>query len=329
MAFGSDKIAKGKEENDVPEFPSEKGENAGDGLKFLNPTKDARKDSFNDPYQEEMTKKAAYQYTLKTLNALKIVSPIITALMERPGVDAPNDEMSESFRNLIKEISSASNAVCEKIGIDPNKEKNYWVRNVLEKSFAEILKEQWTNNGETSTDKIIALVDHIVKFSETVSEKGQYDEVPDESLVKMANIRAMLPILNEAQTNFDLYRDLESDIEPIMTKLFGASAQAVEKLADNYASSSDRSKLFFMVMQEAGKLYASSWHSEGQRVKDIMNAYSPEKLEKALERYKSSGGLPLDKIDHDFDKYFSKMLVITEKLVSSQKSGLDKKLKNR
>lgn len=334
MAFGSklprpkdENDIRPKEENDIPDFPSEESEIG--RLKFLNPTKDTRKDSMNDPYQEEMTKKAAYQYTLKTLNALKIVSPIITALMDRPGVDAPNDEMSESFRHLIKEISAISNAVCEKIGIDPNKEKNYWVRNVLEKSFAEILKDQWTNSGETNIDKIGVLIDEVVKFSETVSEKTQYDEVPDESLVKMANIRAMLPILNEAQTNFDLYRDLESDIEPIMTKLFEQSAQAVEKLADSYANSSDRSKLFFMVMQEAGKLYASSWHAEGIRVKEIMNAYSPEKLQKALERYKSSGGLPLEKIDHDFDKYFNKMLVITEKLVSSQKSGLDKKLKNR
>lgn len=335
MAFGSNiprpkdesSIPRPKDENDVPEFPSEEGETG--GLKFLNPTKDARKDSLNDPYQEEMTKKAAYQYTLKTLNALKIVSPIITALMKRPGVDAGNDEMSESFRHLIKEIANVSGAVCEKIGIDPNKEKNYWVRNVLEKSFAEILKDQWTNNGQTSTEKIVSLVDEIVKFSETASEKSQYDEVPDHSLVKLANIRAMLPILNEAQTHFGLYRDLESDIEPIMTKLFQSSSLAVEKLADNYASSADRSKLFYMVMQEAGNLYASSWHAEGTRVQEIMNAYSPEKLQKALERYKSSGGLPLEKVDHDFDKYFNKMLVITEKLVSSQKSGLDKKLKNR
>jgi len=324
MAFGSNKVSK-QDENEIPEFPSEG--NDSNGLKFLNPTKDARKDSLNDPYQEEMTKKAAYQYTLKTLNALKIVSPIITALMKRPGTDAPSEEMSESFRNLIKEISTVSSAVCEKIGVDPNKEKNYWIRNVLEKSFAEIVEEQWTNNGETNTDKIVALVDEIVKFSDTVSEKNQYDELPETHLIHLANIRAMFPILNEAQTNFDLYRDLEKDISPIMTKLFDASSIAVEKLADNYASSSDRSKLFFMIMQEAGKVYASSWHSEGMRVKEIMNTYNPDRLQKALERYKNTGGLPLEKVDHDFDKYFGKMLVISEKLVSSQKSGLDKKLK--
>jgi len=327
MAFGFDKLSKHQEENDVPEFSREIENN--DNLKFLNPTKDAKKDSFNDPYREELTKKMAYQYTLKTLNALKIVSPIITALMQKPGVDAPNEEMSESFRHLVKEISSLSEKTCEKINIDPNKEKNYWIRNVLERSFAEILKEQWIVYGKTDTDKVINLLEEVIKFSETTSEKSQYDEIPDKSLVKMANIRAMLPILNEAETNFDLYRNLESDIEQIMTKLFKVSSQAVEKLADDYASSSDRAKLFYVLMQEAGVLYASAWRAESIRVKEIMNAYSPEKLQKSLEKYKNSGGFPLDKIEHDFEKYFNKMIAITNKLISSQKSGLDKKLKNR
>lgn len=333
MAFGSNQLKNQKESSENPNL-SENSSNemvveTPAGLGFLSPTKDADKDSFNDPYQAEMTRKTAYQYTLKTLNALKIVSPIITALMQRPGVDAPNEEMSESFRHLIKEISQVSSSVCEKIGVDPNKEKNFWVRNVLEKSFAEILKEQWVKQGKTDTGAIVNLLEEVIKFSETTSEKSQYEEIPEESLVKMANIRAMLPVLNEAQTNFDLYRDLEKDIEPIMTKLFNASAQAVEKLADDYAEGKDRSKLFYMIMQEAGSLYASSWHAEGIRVKEIMKTYNGEKLQKALERYKSTGGLPLDKVEHDFDKYFSKMMVITEKLVLSQKSGLDKKLKNK
>lgn len=327
MAFGSKQIKQQEmnlQTNDVPIFVSEQN-----NLDFLNPTKNAKKDSLNDPYQEEMTKKTAYQYTLKTLNALKIVSPILTALMQKPGVDAANEEMSDGFRNLIKEISLISEKVCVKIGIDPNKEKNYWIRNVLEKSFAEILKTQWTVNGKIETDKIVDMMDIVIKFSEKTADSGNYEDIPDESLVKMANIRAMLPILNEAQTNFDLYRDLEKDIEPIMTKLFNLSSKAVEKLADNYANSQERAKLFYMLMQESGVLYASAWHAEGIRVKEIMETYNQDKLKKALEKYKNSGGLPLDKIEHDFNKYFDKMIVITEKLVCSSKNSLDKKLKTK
>ncbi len=334
MAFGNRNLMKEKQEKDIPTSEQEVGEITHESsyddpsdLEFLNPKKNARKDSLNDPYQEEMLKKTAFQYTLKTLNALKIVSPIITALMHKPGVDAPSEEMSASFRLLIKEISNLSGIVCEKIGVDPSKEKNYWVRNVLEKSFAEILKDQWIANEKIDTEKVVALLQDVIDFSEGVAEKIEYDEIPDKSLLKIASIKAMMPIINEAKTNFDMYRDLESDIEPIMTKLFEKSAYAVSKLADNYAESSDRAKIFYMIMQEAGQLYASSWHAEGKRFLGIMESYSPEKLEKVLDKYKNSGGFPIDKMEMEFDKYFDKMIVITEKLVTSQKQGIEKKLK--
>ncbi len=334
MAFGNKKLMQEKVEETQnidngteQDFP---GDNAsGDTLDFLNPKKNARKDSLNDPYQEEMLKKTAYQITLKTLNALKIVSPIISALMVNPGVDGKNEEMSASFRLLIKEISNISGVVCEKLGVDPGKEKNYWVRNVLEKSFAEIIKDQWLANEKIDTEKIVNLLEEVINFSDTVAEKNEYEEISDTNLLKIASIKSMLPVLNEAKTNFDLYRDLEQDVEHIMTKLFEKSSVAVSKLSDDYADSSERSKLFYMVMQEAGNLYATSWNAEGKRIKQIMESYSPDKLQKSLERYKSSGGLPLDKVDHEFDKYFDKMIVITDKLINSSKSGLDKKLKNK
>ena len=335
MAFGNRNLLKEKQETEIPssEKPQDGSFDEADSyeeeshLDFLNPKKNARKDSLNDPYQEEMLKKTAFQYTLKTLNAIKIVSPIITALMHKPGVDAPSEEMSASFRLLIKEISNLSGIVCEKIGVDPSKEKNYWVRNVLEKSFAEILKDQWIANEKIDTEKVVALIQNVVDFSEGVAEKIDYDEIPDKALLKIASIKAMMPIINEAKTNFDLYRDLEADIEPIMTKLFEKSAYAVNRLADNYAESSDRAKIFYMIMQEAGNLYASSWHAEGERFLSIMDSYGPEKLQKALDKYKNSGGFPIDKMEMEFDKYFDKMIVITEKLVTSQKQGIEKKLK--
>lgn len=324
MAF----TMKTKKPNSVPgvEAGLEAAESTNDSISFLSPKKDAKKDSMNDPYREEVTQKSAYQYTLKTLNALKIVSPIVSALMQRPGVDAANEELSQSFKQLISETSTISEAICEKLGIDPLKERNFWVRNVLEKSFAEVLSVQWTTHGKINIEPLKELTDQIIKFGETTAEKIQYDEISEESLVKLAGIKAMLPILSEAQNN-NLYRNLETDIEPIMTKLFETSKHAVVKLADDYANEKDRSKLFYMIMQEAGILYAASWKSEGIRINKIIENTPTEKLQASLEKYKSNGGLPLTKIEHDFDKYFDKMLVITEKLVLSQKGSIDKRLK--
>jgi hypothetical protein len=336
MAFGLPKTKKQPEnsenhntsDNDTMNddvFPVSSHKNK-EVIGFLQPTKDAKKDSMNDPYTAELTQKSAYQYTLKTLNALKIVSPIMSALMQRPGVDAPNEDMTDSFRRLITDTSNISQQVCEKLGIDSTKERNFWIRNVLEKSFAEILHNQWIADGKTNLENIEKLIDGVIEFGGGVAEKGQYDEVSEESLVKLAGIKAMLPVLNEAN-NFNLYRNLENDIEIIMTKLFETATQAVEKLADPYANETERSKLFYMIMQEAGELYAASWRCEGNRVEKIMNTHPKEKLKTWVEKYQSTGGFPLDKIDHDFDKYFNKMIIITEKLVLAQKGSMDKRLK--
>lgn len=303
------------------------GKNKEDVIDFLVPKKDSKKDSMNDPYRAEITQKSAYQYTLKTLNALKIVSPIISALMQKPGVDAGSDELSENFKLLIGETSSISESICQQLGIDPSKERNFWVRNVLEKSFAEIINAQWIAHGKINIEPLKVLMEYVIKFGETTSEKNQYDEIPEESLIKVASIKAMLPILNEAQTN-NLYRNLENDIEPIMTKLFEVSKKAVIKLSDDYANEKDRAKLFYMIIQEAGVLYASSWKAEGIRVSKIMENNNPQKLQATLDKYKNSGGLPITKIESDFDKYFDKMMVITEKLIVAQKGTIQKRLKN-
>ena len=49
-------------------------------------------------------------------------------------------------------------------------------------------------------------------------------------------------ILKEAN-EFNLYRNLEVDIEVIMTKLFNTATVAVSKLADEYANEQDRSNI--------------------------------------------------------------------------------------
>lgn len=299
-----------------------------ESIEFLVPKKDAKKDSYNDAYKEELTHKNAYQYTLKTLNALKIVSPIIAALMERPGVDAKNETLSANFKLLIAQTSAVSESICEKLNIDPTKERNFWIRNVLEKSVAEIIYHQWSKHGEINITPINDLIDDVVKFGETTAEKTQYDEISEESLTKLAGIRSMLPVLKEAQEN-SLYRNIENDIEEIMTKLFEEAKKAVVKLADDYANEKDRAKLFYMIMQEAGTLYASSWRAEANRIDKIMLTYPPEKLQSVLEKYKTSGGLPLTKVNNDFDKYFEKMMVITERLVVSQKGNIGNRLQNK
>jgi cell division protein ZapA (FtsZ GTPase activity inhibitor) len=329
MAFGIKNTQNhpNQQNNDVKATPNEQIEN-NSGVDFLKPTKDAQKDSQNDPYRAELTAKSAFQHTMKTLNALKIVSPIISSLMQRPGLDAANEEMSASFRGLITETSILAENVCEKLSIDSTKERNFWIRNVLERNFAKILGDQWVSQGKIETDKVKNLIDDIVKFSTNVAEKEYFEEVSDLNLVKLAAINAMLPILSES-ANFDLYRNVGGDIEYIMTKLYNTASEATKKLADDYSDTTERAKMFYLLVQEAGELYAVSWKIEGHRINRIISSYPEDKLKSVIERYKTTGGFPIDKVDLEFDKYYDKMLVITEKLVMSQKGTIKNRLSNK
>ncbi len=302
----------------------------GEEIDFLVPKKDAEKDSKNDPLSEENLKKTAYQMTMKAMNAVKIVSPIIIALLKQPAEKTTNENLSKGFKDLIKEISSLSIQLCEQMDIDPKKEKNFWIRNVLEKHFAEIVSEQYVKNGDINhqfnQEHLCDIFKDIMKNSEQVAEKIPYEDLSAQDLVKMACIKAMLPILKESIHGFDLYRNIENDIDFLMEKLFNASKQALDVLSDEYASKNDRAKLFYILMQEAGAVYANSWHQESKRVFKLMEQYPKEKLEKALEKYRNQGGLPLDKLNDDFDKYFSKLVVISDKLIKNSSGNMQSRL---
>lgn len=320
MAFGIDKI-----KTEQPKVISDEEAAIREENDFLKPTADAKKDSQNDPYREEVTYKTAFQTTMKTLNALKIVSPIISALMQRPGVEAKNEDLSESFRTLITEISSLAENVCKQLNVDPTKEKNFWIRNVLERNFSQVLGEQWIKNGKVDVSPVREMIESVIEFSENVAEKEKYNEISDIHLVKLAGITAMLPILKEA-TNFNLYRNFENDIEGIMLKLKSKAVEATKELADPYANSDERSKLYYLLLKEAGEMYAISWKIETQRIHNIMNSFSEEKLRSSITQYKENGGFPLNKVDIEFDKYFSKVVTISKKLVASQTGTIKTRL---
>lgn len=320
MAFGINKT-----KIEQPKEISAEESNIREENDFLQPTADAKKDSQNDPYREELTYKTAFQTTMKTLNALKIVSPIMSALMQRPGVEAKNEDLSESFRNLITEISSLAENVCNQLNVDPTKEKNFWIRNVLDRNFSQVLGEQWVSNGKIDVAPIKDMIESVIAFSDNVAEKEKYTEISDIHLVKLAGISAMLPVLKEA-TTFNLYRNFENDIEDIMLKLKNKAVEATKELADPYANSEERSKLYFLLLKEAGEMYAISWKIETQRIHNIMNSFAEDKLRSAINQYKTNGGFPLNKVDAEFEKYYTKVVTISQKLVASQTGTIKNRL---
>lgn len=298
-----------------------------DGFDFISPTKDVKKDTHNNLYQEEILKKSAQQVTLKTLNAIKIVSPIISTLLENEKSHQSDEHLSMLFKKIILDVSNYAEQTCAAIGIDSKKEKNAWVRNVLERHLAEFVHKSINEDGEFHLEKLQELIPTIIEFSGECAEKEPFEELTPTMLIQLANVRAIMPVMNEALNNFDFFRDINKDIEPILKTLHKAAAKATSKLADDYAQEKNRSQLYYLLMQEAGNLYASCWKSEAKRVKKIMENTS-EKVQESVQKYKTSGGFPLNKINEEFELYFNRFTVVSQKLtIATKKNNLATRLK--
>ena len=302
-----------------------------DNFDFLAPRKDIKKDSLNDVYEQETLKKTSYQMTLKTLNALKIISPIIQTLIQtQTSKDGEDDRVSMLFKDMVLKISESAVNACEAIGVDPKKEKNAWVRNVFERCIADFIKEQYLKHDNLDTKKVDLIISQLSEISNNYAEKEPYEELSSDSLVSMATIRAMLPIVNESMNNFDFYRKLENDLEHIVNFISKECEKGTEALASDYANEKNRAQIYFLLMQEAGVLYASCWKSESKRIISILENNPSDKVKQGFEKYKSNGGFPLSKIEQDFTIFFQRFIVISQKLsLAERRSNLAGRLKKK
>jgi len=296
---------------------------------FLKPKKDVNTSALNDLFKIETNKKTTFQITLKTLNALAIVAPIINGLMNNPGVNSSNEQLSAGFKLLIQKTSTLSDRVCKKLSVDPENENNYWIRNVLEKHFSTLIRDQWVIGRDLDLDKMDGFIDNILKNIDQYKGKVQYEEYSEMMQVRVGLLKASTKILNTIQSTFDLYRDTEKDIEDIMDKIYVLSTDTVRRLSDEYASPKERAKLFYSIIIQAANTYSVAWEMETKRVTEIINNTPKEKIEKLLTRYKEGGGMPIEKIEHDFNKYFNKTIAVTERLIFSQRGTLERRLKSK
>lgn len=289
------------------------------GLEFLEPKKDINKEAKNDPYRIMVTDKEAYQMTMKTLNALSVVSPIVSGLLQTMEPNQEGKVLSDNFTKIITEVSTVAESTCSKIGVDPLKANNKWVRNMLERIYSNMAHDQWVKNQDVKLEEVYYLIEKVVDFADNAAEKAHYIDLDELSSIKLACVSAMAPIIAEME-DATLYRNISEDIEPIMDKLIKACEEGVARLANDYAGADNRAKLFTLLMQEAGKLYASSWKNEVKRIQSVVSKNANnEKIKKQFEDYKNNGGMPIVNIDKNFDKFFDRIIIITNKLIENRR----------
>lgn len=296
-----------------------------EGMEFLQTTRDEKLFS-QDPAKAEKAADEARKKTLRALNALRIVGPLLSAIMEKPGANATDEQSANAFKELVSITSSLSEKVCRKLDVDPEDANNFWMRNMLERAFAEVLKDQWSKNQVANLSALEGPIDALVKMDAPWADAPRdFEALSPEGTVRAAIIKAGVPIVTKAQLGFDFFRNMDKDIEGIMRYLMKAAAEATITMADSNSSEKDRAGLFSILMSEAGNLYATSWWVNGKQALKDLDKLSDKELQNMLKD--QPGGLPLDKVNNTFDKNFKRLVSVANRLVPQKAGKIDARIK--
>lgn len=274
-----------------------------------------------DQSQRLSAQNAAKNKTVKTLNAIKIISPILEALTIYPGEQG---QELDSFKQLITATSGLSVSICKKLEIDPEDEKNYWIRNSFERVFSEILKEQWIHNKTLDTTKIESMFDTIIENNDFVQSEFQSLGITIDQDVQMCLAKSAIVLIEQMKSGFNLNRKIEKDLEPIMNLIFNTAKDAFNQIVDANAEPKQKANLLKMLIQEATNLYKTSWKAYAIFAKDFLDNSSTEKKATLTKKY--ANGFPLTQIDKEFKENFDKLILITQKIVPNQKGNIEKRI---
>lgn len=280
-----------------------------------------------DPAKAERSCEDARKKTMRTLNAIKIVAPVLSAVTERHGGSGSEEEAVSTFKRLVSQSSEMSELVIRELGEDPNLAENFWLRNMLERSFCEVLKDQIQRGKEGTLKPIEGVLREIANMEWSAADgREEFVTWGAETVVRAALLRACAPIMIKA-AGFNFFRaDMSTDMEAIMKTLMGAASRATLSMSDPHAGERERASLFSVLIGEAGNLYASAWHACGKQMVNNMSSMSDKDLKTLLAQHPE--GLPLDKINDEFERNFTRLVSLSVKLVPQKAGRIETRMKS-
>lgn len=312
---------KQQEKNDItgPDWPE------ATGAAFLAPSKSIEAVRATDPSTADRLEDDARRKTLRALNALRIVGPLLAAIMERDGDGSP-EQASADFMQLVSATTKFSEAMAAELDVKPSETKNFWIRNVLERLCAEAIKERWVERGDVNIERLVSAA-KVAKDSRVSEGERDFPPMQSDMAVRVAMLKALAIVLSKMDTSFDFFRNLDEEAERVGGMLMRAASEGTLHLADPYAGERDRAALFSVAVEEAGRLYAASWQGVGEKAVGDLSKLSDEALEKVLKLHPE--GLPTKRVDEGFERNFKRLMTVTAKLVPPKAGGVAARVRNQ
>lgn len=277
-----------------------------------------------DVQKSDKVKEDAHRKSLRALNALKIVNPLLCAVIENPG--ASEEEAISSFKTLVSQTSSLAEQLLEELEIDSKEQKNFWIRNSLERIFADMLRESWVKGKKLNAGRIQSGVVQVLHECGK-DHMGESEKYPDQTIaihLKGAWIKSSSILIQRLYSGFDFFRNLEDDFEPIMKHIDKRVSEVLDEIVDKSASVKDRVQIQALLLQEGVEMYASAWRSVGKRSADRLSRLSDKDLERFLQEHPK--GLPIEEVQIMFDKNFSRLSALTQRLLPERVGKIEQRI---
>lgn len=286
----------------------------------INELKDTNK--ITDPGLRQLSQNDAKNKTLKTLNALKIISPVLQALI----INSNKEDFTKNFKSIVSSVSLLSEEVCKKLEVDPENEKNFWIRNSFERVFSELMKEQWLSKQSVEIESIQLLMNDVIDHCDFVESEYISMGLTVDNDIKASLVRAMVVLISEIKSGFDLNRNISNDLEGIISFIFTEAKKQMLVVVDENADTKQKASLLKVLINEGVNLYASCWKSYAKFSKEYLDKSDNVTKEKLLKKYPE--GFPLKNIEDEFKENFERLIIVTQKILPNKSGNLNNRIKN-
>lgn len=235
---------------------------------------------------------------LRTMNAVRTISPILALACAADGLD--NKQQAKLFISMLNRSTQLAERAASRLGFDPKADR--WAVNTLERGFALVLAANQDIPDDLADVLAEALPDHA--FDVPARAPG-ISEMQDDAVVGISLLQAMAPVAASQQKFGFLRPDRDKDLREMRALLVDEVMESMQELLSPVASASERKTMFGLLCQEAGRVLASSWDHEAELARQVLS----KKTRAQVEAWKTANpaGLPIKSVSTRFSGFMKRL----------------------
>jgi hypothetical protein len=254
---------------------------------------------------------AADEGARRQLNALRVTSNIVSALIRFPGPASNHDQAVAAARAMVQSAQRTTSGLIDDLGIGDEPWKQFRVMQLV----SEVVAANWRSTASHGAPD--ASVEHMRPVWAALAE-FDLPEDPGEQLVedeliaiRIAVLEAMAPITREVGVA-SLFHDPGSAARHARDVILAACYDIRARLGGEQAGSSASLQLLTSLLRNAGAIYAAAWRRHGEAILTGLRGLPAEERAERIAAHPD--GFPLNQIDAAFTEAFGRLADMVEHL---------------